>query len=284
MAIRPLGQKAIEKLISQIFVYKILNLATNSADAALRHAANSMPSMCWKGMRNYCKKGNRYDLVKVHPAGAKFPLYLRRSTSDINNYAQIFGKKEYDFLPINPLTILDLGGYIGLASIWLANQYPDSKIVLVEPDPDNYAIALLNCRGYENIKCLNYGVWSKSCKITLAGQDDGDWGKMFAEATFGNENDNQGSCGVEAKSVMDLMASNGFDRVDFLKIDVEGTEKVMFDSPDAIDWIQKCEVISCELHDRMIPGCSESVYKAISMAGFSSGKHGEFDYFYRDRS
>ena len=263
-------------------IRSLVRKAISSVGGALGYAAYSRPSRCWIGLREYCKRGNRHDLVKVHPAGVKFPIYMRRGTSDIHNYAQIFGRKEYGFLPINPLTILDLGGYIGLASIWLANQYPDSKIVLVEPDPDNYAIALLNCRGYANIKCLNYGVWSKSCKIALAAQVGGDWGNMFAEVSL--DNDSQELCGIEAKSVMDLLPLNGFDRIDFLKIDIEGAEKILFDSSDAIDWIQKCEVISCELHDRMLPGCSGSVYKAVSRAGFSSGKHGEFDYFIRERS
>lgn len=264
-------------------VKRIFNLAISLVGVALGYTTYSRPSRCWIGLREYCKRGNRHDLIKVHPAGVKFPIYMRRGTSDIRNYAQIFDRKEYSFLPNNPLTILDLGGYIGLASIWLANQYPNSKIILVEPDPDNYAIALLNCRGYENIKCLNYGVWSKSCRIALAAQVGGmDWGKMFAEVSL--DDDIEDLCGIEAKSVMDLMTLNGIDRIDFLKIDIEGAEKILFDSPDAMDWIQKCEVISCELHDRFMSGCSDSVYKAVSRAGFSSGKHGEFDYFIRERS
>ena len=126
-------------------------------------------------------------------------------------------------------------------------------------------------------------MWSKSCRIALAAQVGGmDWGKMFAEVSL--DDDIEELCGIEAKSVMDLMTLNGIDRIDFLKIDIEGAEKILFDSPDAMDWIQKCEVICCELHDRFMSGCSDSVYKAVSRAGFSSGKHGEFDYFIRERS
>ncbi len=113
----------------------------------------------WKHFYFHAKQGSRNELVSLIPKGFNSPIYLRRGTSDIENFIQIFLRKEYDFLKREPDTILDLGGYVGLASCYLANLYPNAKILLVEPDPDNFIIAKLNTRQFRNIECISFGVW-----------------------------------------------------------------------------------------------------------------------------
>ena len=39
---------------------------------------------------------------------------------------------------------------------------------------------------------------------------------------------------------------------------------------------------SCELHDRMVPGCSNAFYAAFKGRPFVQGKSGEYDYFIRE--
>lgn len=231
----------------------------------------------WLNFFDAVKQGSRFCLAEINHDDLDFPIYLRQGTSDIDNFVQIFFSEEYSFLNIEPSSVLDLGGYIGLASIYLAWNYPDASIVLVEPEPDNYAIAKLNCRGYENIHCVNAGVWSESCTITIDSKIGGDWGTMFKKTT-GHDSL---SSSINAFSVKDLMENHGFETIDFLKIDIEGSEKVIFSDPSCSGWINKCKVISCELHDRMIPGCSDAFHQAIQNKGFVHGTHGEFDYYYQ---
>ena len=122
----------------------------------------------WEQFDFFSKQGSRYELVSIIPEGFTSPIYLRRSTSDIKNFQHIFLKKEYGFLEKGPKTILDLGGYISLASTFLANKFPSAKILLVEPDPDNFIIAQHNSRQFSNIKFINCGVWSKECYLTIS--------------------------------------------------------------------------------------------------------------------
>ena len=226
-----------------------------------------------------CCQGSRFELFEVTPRDIQHPIYLRRGTSDILNYRGIFEREEYKFL-VNPLNqILDLGGYIGIASVYFANRFPNAKILLVEPDPDNFILATLNCRGYKNITCLNCGVWSHSCNISQTGQVGklgGDFGKMFGETTLKNGTD------IEAKSIIELMSIAKFDHLDFCKIDIEGSEKVLFDATDAFEWLDKCNIVSCEFHDRMVEGCTDSGHKALMGAGFKSHRNGEYDYFVKN--
>ena len=234
----------------------------------------------WNQFYFYAKQGSRYELLSVLPCGFHSPIYLRRSTSDIDNFAQIFLHKEYDFLPESPKTILDLGGYIGLASTYFAHKYPDARIVLVEPDPDNFIIAKLNSRQFSTIECLNIGVWSKTCELTISAKAGGDWGTMVRE-TLENENV---SPKIKAMSVIDIMNHANMESIDFLKIDIEGSEKEIFSEYRSREWIRKSKMISCELHDRMVSGCSDAFHHAMNGEGFIHGKRGEFDYYIRTSS
>jgi len=48
-------------------------------------------------------------------------------------------REEYKvFMPIDsPKTILDAGANIGTASRFFSNQFPDAKIIAIEPDSEN---------------------------------------------------------------------------------------------------------------------------------------------------
>ena len=229
----------------------------------------------WNQFYFYAKQGSRNEILSIVPKGFTAPIYLRRSTSDIDNFIQIYLKKEYDFLKQTPNTILDLGGYVGLASTFLAQKYPNAKIVLVEPDPDNYIIAKLNSRQFRNIECINFGVWSKTCDLTISAKVGGDWGTMVREVS---ENEKV-SPKIKAMTVMDIMNFVEMENIDFLKIDIEGSEKEIFSDLKYKEWIRRSKVISCELHDRFVPGCSEAFHNAIKDEGFAYGKHGEFDFY-----
>ncbi len=228
------------------------------------------------------KRGNRFDLISITPPNFNYPLYLRKGTSDIHNFKQIFKKEEYSFVTFQPNTILDLGGYVGLASAYFANKYPNAKIVLVEPDPDNFLFAQLNTRQFPNVECLQVGVWSESCYITedrrVGDSSANDWGIIFRKVNSNEKSESR----IQALSIPDLMSKVGFAEIDFLKIDIEGSEKNLFSKFAADPWIDKCRMISCELHDRFMPGCSDAFHNAMAGKGFNLGKHGEFEFYVRD--
>lgn len=57
--------------------------------------------------------------------GLPFPLYMRAGSSDLSNFVQVFCNEEYGFeTPHTPRRILDLGGYVGFAAIYLARRFP----------------------------------------------------------------------------------------------------------------------------------------------------------------
>ena len=224
-------------------------------------------------------RGNREELITVTPEKFTYPLFLRRGGDDIRCFTQIYLNKEYDFLQSNPGKILDLGGYIGISSSYFTSKYPDVNIYVVEPDYDNYLLCMLNNRMNKNVKIINAAVWSKSVNLVEDTRHFGDMSIQYKEVNLKNEVDNS----IIAYSVIDLMKMAAFERIDFLKIDIEGAEKEIFSSKSSQEWIVSCDVISCELHDGKVEGggCTEAVESALSKQNFDKCKSGEYTYYIR---
>lgn len=228
----------------------------------------------WAEFYFHVKQGHRNSLASVKPKGFDHPIYLRCGTSDIDNFHQIFMRHEYSFLPLSPRTMIDLGGYIGLASLYIVNKHPGCSSILIEPDSDNFKIAALNCRQYSNIECYNVGVWSSSCDLVISEKHSGDWGTTVRKLEIGET----AASPIKALSVNDIIGLSRFRSIDFMKIDIEGSEKEIFDDANSDSWIERCKVISCELHDRFKPGCSDSFHAAIGNK-FTHNRFGEYDYY-----
>ena len=73
--------------------------------------------------------------------------------------------------------------------------------------------------------------------------------------------------GVQAYSVKDLLWTYQFPRVDFLKIDIEGSEVEVLGT--ARDWIGSVSTMMVELHDRFRPGCQAALEAAIAQTGLA---------------
>ena len=64
------------------------------------------------------------------------------------------------------------------------------------------------------------------------------------------------------------------DYIDILKMDVEGSEKEIFES-NYEHWLSKTKCLIIELHDRMRKGSSDSVFAAVSKYNFTKLESGE---------
>jgi formylmethanofuran dehydrogenase subunit E-like metal-binding protein len=62
---------------------------------------------------------------------------------------------------------------------------------------------------------------------------------------------------VEQVTLQELMSQFSVKRINFLKLDIEGAEYELLKDPDT--WLQQCDVLMVELHERFCPGV-ESLY------------------------
>ncbi len=211
-----------------------------------------------------------YVQVKYRPSGAFFltkygtSFHLRPGTSDYYTFDQVFIQDQYNIeLPFAPKTILDAGANVGLSAAYFAHRFPDASIVAVEPDKSNFETLQKNVRKYPQVKPLCMGLWNKDAFLKITNARDCRHNSFMV-----SETDVTDSQAIPAISIQSIMAQNGWDTIDILKIDIEGSEKEVFGA-DYEQWLPKTKAIFIELHDFMKHGCSTSVFKAISRYNFS---------------
>jgi FkbM family methyltransferase len=173
------------------------------------------------------------------------------------------------FSSLTEFIIIDGGANIGLFAIYIKNQYPNAKILCIEPDPENFALLKRNVASYMDIYCENCGIWNKDAMLRVYDKYDiGKWGIIVEEdAEYGN---------IPAMSMYSIMRKYDIKQVDILKLDIEGSEKEVFSDNIEI-WLPKIKIIAIELHDRMKEGCSKAFYEAInkSFTKYESSLSGE---------
>jgi FkbM family methyltransferase len=218
-------------------------------------------------------------IINVMIPETKFPLFFRANSSDLWNLRQIFQLREYDFdFPNPPRRILDLGAYVGFAAVYFANRFPSAKIICVEPDKANFELLRMNTVAYPKIKLIHGAIWHHSAWVNLKEKMGGeDWAGVFEEKEEGR------GC-VQAYSVGELLRTNGWTNVDYVKCDIEGAEVEVFSDPRCAEWVSGTTCVSVEMHDRFRPGCTETVQAALSAEVFDRRQSGEYSLFIRRQS
>jgi len=225
------------------------------------------------------KLTNSNLLITVKRPDIRFPFYLRCLTSDIPTFKQIFVKQQYDFIVEEcPQVIVDAGANIGLSAIYFANKYPEAKIIAIEPEASNYELLKKNIAPYSNIIPLNVALWDKNEEISLVDPGLGKWGFMTQRKYSQEEHSCKMCHKVQGMTIDKIMENCGLERINILKVDIEGAEREVF--IDSSSWIKKIDALIIELHERMKAGCNRSVYGGLN--GFDEvWEHGENVYFSR---
>ncbi len=206
----------------------------------------------------------------IRVPGIAHPIFLRAGASDDQVFQQIFIEAELDFpLPSAPQFIIDAGANIGLSAIFLANRYPDARIVCLEIEASNFEVLQKNVAPYPNITPLLKGLWSGKTFLDIANPDASNWAFTAAEAAQNSTHK------IEAVGVHDLMQQFGVSEIDLLKIDIEGGEVEVF-SANTENWIEHVKTMAVELHDRFRPGCTGALEMATSKINYERNQRGEY--------
>lgn len=211
------------------------------------------------GLRVFLRKRKKHGAITLRVPGIAHPLHLRAGTSDLYMFEEVFLQGEYAIQQtLDPKLILDVGANVGFASVWFANQYPNAQIIAVEPDASNVAVLRRNVAPYPNVRVVEGAVWWENTTVSL--QDEGDKSGIQVRAGEGGA--------VRALTIPELA---GTQKIDILKLDVEGAEKELFEHDPA--WLANVGVLMIELHDRFKPGCSKALYSALVRHDFRELRH-----------
>ncbi|MDR2169126.1 MAG: FkbM family methyltransferase [Planctomycetaceae bacterium] len=213
-------------------------------------------------------------IVKRKQSILQFPYYLREGTSDerveqdVFRIKQIHQKEDFG----TPHWIIDAGANIGLRTIWFANMFPETNIIAIEPEKTNFDLLRQNTAFYSNVRCVQAGLWKNNAYLKIRNPNDEPWAFIIDEVTKDEEHTDserdlsshqspQNDEVIRGITVEYLMKEYAIDNIDVLKIDIEGSEKEVFDN--SAQWINSVNLFFIELHDRMKNGCAKSFFNAI---------------------
>lgn len=194
--------------------------------------------------RILCQLTNRHTIaseafepVSVKLSNLEHPIRLRPGTEDASTVVQTVIREEYgDFNPqIEPAIMIDAGAYIGDTSAYFLSRFRGLSVIALEPSIETYEAARDNLAIYgDRVTLLNQGLTAKPGRYRFAGKT------TSASLTDGGEE-------VECTSVAEIINRFSLQRVDILKLDIEGAETEIFAS-EQIEWLDRVDNILIEIH------------------------------------
>lgn len=130
---------------------------------------------------------------------------------------ELFQQEMYKFIAKTPKPyIIDCGANLGMSIIYFKQLYPEASIIAFEADDHIFGFLEKNMKSFEfeNVEILNKAVWN--CDDTLS---------FLVEGGAGGRLEDESSSGIFKKvPCISLKKYISGQKVDFLKIDIEGAE------------------------------------------------------------
>ena len=229
------------------------------------------------GLKNWLAIVGGRPVFRLRSRLAQYPLEVRRGTTDFSVYRQVFVMQEYACCENDPEFILDCGANVGYTSAYLLTRFPKAELMAVKPDPGNFELLVRNLAPYGNrARAIRGAVWSHSTRLGLAAPDyrgGGEYARQVKECGP-DETETFPAFGID-----DLLSAAGRDRVDLLKMDIEGAEAVVFGHGHEA-WINRVGAMAVELHDDTTFGPATEVVTRATRE-FLATRSGELTHYRR---
>jgi len=187
---------------------------------------------------------------------------------------QTFGQEHFQGLKglSDIRTIVDLGAYIGTASYYLKSLYPEDKLIALEPQDIPYELCRKNLEDFDDVYVLQRAIWGYNTFLKLQRMRSKTNYFRWHETGTRIRADSKGD--IAGITIPTLMKTFGIEKIDILKIDIEGAEKTILHPANA-DWLFNVKNLCIEIHR----GCENIVFHTLRMFDFNYIQHGEVHNF-----
>jgi FkbM family methyltransferase len=214
-------------------------LARFAADFRTRAALVS----CYASLLSSTTSAEPVEL-RLRLGGRVVPLHMRKS--DIFTLGEILHEGQYRLvsrLPESPV-IFDAGANVGVSALWFLAQHPGAQLHCFEPEGENFRLLEANLGGRKNVRLTRAALGAQSGEALLHVAEHG------AMHSVVDPGAGEGAQRVPQLGLREYVESEGVERIDLLKIDVEGSElDLLLGLGDRID---RVAVIVGELHERFV--------------------------------
>ena len=174
-------------------------------------------------LTNYGLESKKFIDKYKFRAGYVFDVVDTISANHI--FSEIFINECYFLKKTNKkLLIIDIGANIGFFCIYSLIKAPNSRIISVEADPSNYKILKNNITTNnlnKKVTSINRAIFSIEGEIDFfPSNEDTGWSSVFNTRGAINSNPIK----IKTTTISKLLISLEVKSVDFLKIDIEGSE------------------------------------------------------------
>jgi FkbM family methyltransferase len=193
----------------------------------------SRATLLWQTARFHAMNACKFTTISGKPftinlrigPGYDRPLCLRPFAGDLFVLYEVLLDRCY-FIPRTLLppdgvqVIVDCGANVGITALFLASRYPNAKILCVEPHPETYGILKRNTQLEPRIIPINAAIVGQSTATVRLSSDEPAWGNKLSHDDSGIE--------VPAITISEICLKYNLERIDLLKVDIEGAEEVVF--------------------------------------------------------
>ncbi len=191
------------------------------------------------------------------PLGDGETIRVRRGTSDLEVVRQVWRDEQYVIPQDEQVArlkrfeaairsrgkvpvIVDAGVNIGAAAIWFAREWPDARVVAVEPDAANVAMARKNCASHDRIEIVEAAIGGEGGFVAVNSEVE-----AYAVTT------KRADSGCRVVTVDDCVATVEGGELFAVKVDIEGFEDDLFAANTG--WLDRAALVYIEPHDHIFP-------------------------------
>lgn len=182
---------------------------------------------------------------------------------DVCVLSEVYYDRVYDrvFQPEKGMTIVDAGSHVGFYSIMAARRVGSRGTVYsFEPDPYNHALLTANLRMNKLTKRVTpFKTALSDCTGTASLYQDPRWHRGHTLIRAGMH---KHSVPVKTERLDAIVAKEGIDHIDILKIDVEGAELLALRGAE--DTINRVRNITVATYHSIGPWQTEKEHEAIA--------------------
>jgi FkbM family methyltransferase len=206
---------------------------------------------CFKNNIKIVSETKKSFIVKYKLNDNLFFEIRHYPSSDFSVFNTVIIKKQYDIQLDNPKYIIDAGANVGYTALYLTDKFQSSKIISIEPFSENANMIKnhIKLNNLQNIILLEKALWHKEENLNLdfTYRDC----REHAVRTIADTNNTNGLV-INTITLDQIFNTYNINQLDFLKIDIEGSEKQIFEDYNPINEILKnTTTIAIEIHDEV---------------------------------